>query len=131
LISLLGRSGLVGQPLFEATGFSLPYTTAAVVVAQTFVSMPFLVITLEGAIRTSGTSHEQIAATLGAGRWRVLTHVTLPLILPGLVAGTVLCFARAIGEFGATALFAGNAEGVTRTMPLAIYTAFNGVGVSQ
>lgn len=131
LISLLGRSGLVGQPLFEVTGFSLPYTTAAVVVAQTFVSMPFLVITLEGAIRTSGTSHEQIAATLGAGRWRVLTHVTLPLILPGLVAGTVLCFARAIGEFGATALFAGNAEGVTRTMPLAIYTAFNGVGVSQ
>ncbi|MCW4458690.1 ABC transporter permease [Microbacterium sp. MPKO10] len=131
LISLLGRSGLVGQPLYEATGFSLPYTTAAVVVAQTFVSMPFLVITLEGAIRTSGVSHEQIAATLGAGRWRVLTRVTLPLILPGLVAGTVLCFARAIGEFGATALFAGNSEGVTRTMPLAIYTAFNGVGVSQ
>ncbi|WP_166996571.1 molybdate ABC transporter permease subunit [Paramicrobacterium fandaimingii] len=131
LISLLGRSGLIGQPIFEATGLSLPYTTAAVVVAQTFVSMPFLVITLEGAIRTSGTSHEQIASTLGAGRWRVLSRVTLPLIMPGLVGGTVLCFARAIGEFGATALFAGNAEGVTRTMPLAIYTAFNGVGVSQ
>lgn len=131
LISLLGRSGLIGQPLYEATGFSLPYTTPAVVVAQTFVSMPFLVITLEGAIRTSGISHEQIASTLGAGRWRVLTRVTLPLILPGLVGGTVLCFARAIGEFGATALFAGNAEGVTRTMPLAIYTAFNGVGVTQ
>ncbi|WP_166990602.1 molybdate ABC transporter permease subunit [Paramicrobacterium chengjingii] len=131
LISLLGRSGLIGQPIFEATGWSLPYTTAAVVVAQTFVSMPFLVITLEGAIRTSGTSHEQIASTLGAGRWRVLSRVTLPLIMPGLVGGTVLCFARAIGEFGATALFAGNSEGVTRTMPLAIYTAFNGVGVSQ
>lgn len=131
LISLLGRSGLIGQPIYEATGFSLPYTTPAVVVAQTFVSMPFLVITLEGAIRTSGISHEQIASTLGAGRWRVLTRVTLPLILPGLVGGTVLCFARAIGEFGATALFAGNAEGVTRTMPLAIYTAFNGVGVTQ
>lgn len=131
LISLLGRSGLIGQPIYEATGFSLPYTTPAVVVAQTFVSMPFLVITLEGAIRTSGISHEQIASTLGAGRWRVLTRVTLPLILPGLVGGTVLCFARAIGEFGATALFAGNAEGITRTMPLAIYTAFNGVGVTQ
>lgn len=82
-------------------------------------------------MRTSGVSHEQVAATLGAGRWRVLTRITLPLVLPGLVAGTVLCFARALGEFGATALFAGNAEGTTRTMPLAIYTAFNGVGVSQ
>lgn len=131
LLALLGRSGLVGKPIFEATGFSLPYTTAAVVVAQAFVAMPFLVITLEGTLRTSGVSHEQRAATLGAGRWRVLTRVTLPLILPGLAAGTVLCFARALGEFGATALFAGNAAGVTRTMPLAIYTAFNGVGVTQ
>ncbi len=131
LLSLLGRSGLVGKPLFESTGFSIPYTTAAVVIAQTFVALPFLVIALEGAVRTSGVSHEQVAATLGAGRWRVLTRITLPLVLPGLVAGTVLCFARALGEFGATALFAGNAEGTTRTMPLAIYTAFNGVGVSQ
>jgi len=131
LLSLLGRSGLVGKPVFEATGFSLPYTTAAVVVAQAFVSLPFLVITIEGALRTSGTGHEQVAASLGAGPWRVLTRVTVPLVLPGLVAGTVLCFARAIGEFGATALFAGNSPGVTRTMPLAIYTAFNGVGVTQ
>ena len=131
LLALLGRSGLVGKPLFEVTGFSLPYTTAAVVVAQAFVALPFLVIALEGALRTSGIGHEQVAATLGAGRWRVLTRITLPLVLPGLVAGTVLCFARALGEFGATALFAGNAEGITRTMPLAIYTAFNGVGVTQ
>lgn len=131
LLSLLGRSGLVGRPLFEATGFSLPYTTAAVVVAQTFVSLPFLVITLEGALRTSGIAHEKVAAGLGAGPWQVLTRVTLPLLIPGLVAGSALCFARAMGEFGATALFAGNAEGVTRTMPLAIYTAFNGVGVTQ
>lgn len=131
LLSLLGRSGLIGRPLFEATGFSLPYTTTAVVVAQSFVALPFLVITIEGALRTSGTGYEQVAASLGAGRWRVLTRVTLPLVLPGLVAGTVLCFARAVGEFGATALFAGNSAGVTRTMPLAIYTAFNGVGVSQ
>jgi molybdate transport system permease protein len=131
LISLLGRSGLIGQPIFASTGFSLPYTTVAVVIAQAFVSFPFLVITLEGALRTSGTAHEQVAASLGANPWRVLTRVTLPLLLPGLLAGTALCFARAVGEFGATALFAGNTAGVTRTMPLAIYTAFNGVGVSK
>jgi molybdate transport system permease protein len=131
LLSLLGRSGLLGQPVFEATGFSLPYTTAGVVVAQVFVAMPFFVISVEGALRTSGQSHEFVAASLGANRWRVLTRVTVPLVMPGLVAGTVLAFARAMGEFGATALFAGNAPGVTRTMPLAIYTAYNGVGVSQ
>jgi molybdate transport system permease protein len=131
LLSLLGRTGVVGKPLFAHYGFSLPYTTAGVVVAQAFVAMPFFVITVEGTLRTSGTGHEQIAATLGAGRWRVLTRITVPLIMPGLVAGTVLCFARALGEFGATALFAGNSPGITRTMPLAIYTAFNGVGVSQ
>ncbi|MCF8603926.1 molybdate ABC transporter permease subunit [Gordonia sp. HY442] len=131
LLSLLGRSGLIGKPIFAWSGFSLPYTTGAVVVAQAFVALPFFVITVEGALRTSGVSHEQIASTLGAGRWRVLTRITLPLVMPGLVAGTVLAFARALGEFGATALFAGNAPGVTRTMPLAIYTAFNGVGVTQ
>ena len=131
LLSLLGRSGLVGKPLFEATGFSLPYTTAAVVVAQTFVALPFYVITVEGALRTAGGGYEQIAATLGAGRWRVLGRITLPLVLPGLAAGAALAFARALGEFGATALFAGNSPGVTQTMPLAIYTAFNGVGVTQ
>ncbi|MGO3326180.1 molybdate ABC transporter permease subunit [Gordonia sp. (in: high G+C Gram-positive bacteria)] len=131
LLSLLGRSGLIGRPIFAWSGYSLPYTTVAVVVAQAFVALPFFVITVEGALRTSGVSHEEIASTLGAGRWRVLTRVTLPLVMPGLVAGTVLAFARALGEFGATALFAGNAPGVTRTMPLAIYTAFNGVGVTQ
>ncbi len=131
LLALLGRSGLVGAPLFEWTGFSLPYTTAAVIVAQTFVALPFLVITLEGALRTSGTSHEQVAASLGARPAQVLTRVTLPLITPALIAGCALSFARAMGEFGATALFAGNSPGVTRTMPLAIYTAFNGVGVTQ
>lgn len=131
LLSLLGRSGLIGKPLFESSGFSLPYTTAGVVVAQAFVAMPFLIISLEGSLRTSGQGHEEVAASLGANRWRVLTRVTLPLVTPGLVAGTVLAFARAMGEFGATALFAGNAQGITRTMPLAIYTAYNGVGVSQ
>lgn len=131
LLALLGRSGLLGRPLFTGFGFSLPYTTAGVVVAQVFVALPFLVITLEGALRTSGTAHERVAASLGAGPWQTLTRVTLPLLVPGLVAGCALSFARAMGEFGATALFAGNAPGVTRTMPLAIYTAFNGVGVSQ
>lgn len=130
LLYLLGRNGLAGQWL-HVLGISIPFTTAAVVIAQSFVALPFLVITLEGALRTTGTRIEAVAATLGAGPWTVFRRVTLPLALPGLIAGTVLCFARALGEFGATALFAGNAEGITRTMPLAIYTAFNGAGVSQ
>ena len=99
--------------------------------AQTFVALPFLVLALEGWLRTTGVGYEQTAAALGAGRWTILRRVTLPLVAPGLLAGTVLCFARAIGEFGATALFAGNAPGVTQTMPLAIYTAFNGAAVGR
>lgn len=131
LLSLMGRSGLIGKPLFESLGISVPYSTLGVVVAQAFVAMPFFVISVEGALRTSGQGHEAVAASLGANRWRVLTRVTIPLVTPGLVAGTVLAFARAMGEFGATALFAGNSPGITRTMPLAIYTAYNGVGVTQ
>jgi molybdate transport system permease protein len=130
LLYLLGRTGLIGASL-TAFGIQIPFTTAAVVIAQSFVALPFLVISVEGALRTSGTRYESIAATLGARRWTTFRRVTLPLVAPGLIAGTVLCFARALGEFGATALFAGNAAGVTRTMPLAIYTAFNGAGVSQ
>lgn len=131
LLYLLGRGGLVGHWLYVGFGVSIPFTTLAVVLAQTFVALPFLVISLEGALRSTGTRIEVVAATLGAGPWTVFRRVTLPLAVPGLVAGTVLSFARALGEFGATALFAGNAEGITRTMPLAIYTAFNGAGVSQ
>jgi len=130
LLYLLGRTGLIGASLV-AFGIEIPFTTAAVVIAQSFVALPFLVISVEGALRTSGTRYEAVAATLGAGRWTTFRRVTLPLVTPGLIAGIVLCFARALGEFGATALFAGNAAGVTRTMPLAIYTAFNGAGVSQ
>lgn len=130
LLSLLGRGGLLG-PALSAAGIQIPFTTAAVVIAQVFVALPFLVISAEGALRTAGTGHEVVAATLGANRFTVFRRVTLPLVAPGLVAGTVLCFARALGEFGATALFAGNAPGVTRTMPLAIYTAFNGAGVQE
>ncbi len=130
LLFLFGRSGWLG-PLLAEVGVRIPFTTTAVVLAQTFVALPFLVLALEGALRTTGVGYEQAAAALGAGRWRILLRVTLPLAAPGLVAGVVLCFARAVGEFGATALFAGNAPGVTQTMPLAIYTAFNGAGVSQ
>lgn len=130
LLSLLGRNGLLGGVLSVA-GIQIPFTTAAVVVAQTFVALPFLVISVEGSLRAIGTGHELVAASLGASRFTVFRRVTLPLAAPGLLAGTVLCFARALGEFGATALFAGNAPGVTRTMPLAIYTAFNGAGVRE
>ncbi|MET0736388.1 MAG: ABC transporter permease [Microbacterium sp.] len=129
LLILLGRSGPVGTFLDEWWGLRIPFTTAAVVIAQVFVALPFLVLTLEGSLRTAGVDFERTAAALGAGRWRILWRVTLPLAAPGLIAGIILCFARAIGEFGATALFAGNAPGVTQTMPLAIYTAFNGSGV--
>ncbi len=131
LLYLLGRRGLVGRSLDAWFGVTIPFTTTAVVIAQVFVAMPFLVLGLEGALRTSGTRYETVAATLGAGRWTTLRRVTLPLAAPGLLAGTVLCFARALGEFGATALFAGNTPGVTQTMPLAIYAAFNGAGVTQ
>jgi len=130
LLFLLGRTGLVGASL-DAVGIRIPFTTGAVVIAQSFVALPFLVIAVEGAFRTAGVRYEQVAATLGASRWTTFRRVTLPLVAPSLVAGIVLCFARALGEFGATALFAGNQEGVTRTMPLAIYTAFNGGGIGQ
>ena len=130
LLSLLGRNGLLGDAL-EVLGLRIPFTTTAVVIAQTFVALPFLVISVEGSLRTIDTGHERVAASLGANRMTVFRRVTLPLAAPGILAGTVLCFARALGEFGATALFAGNAPGVTRTMPLAIYTAFNGAGVRE
>lgn len=131
LLFLFGRTGPIGAALDAWWGIRIPFTTAAVVIAQVFVGLPFLVLALEGAIRTSGLEYERTAATLGARRWTILWRVTLPLATPGLVAGVILCFARAIGEFGATALFAGNAPGVTQTMPLAIYTAFNGSGVGR
>ncbi|GAA1699352.1 ABC transporter permease [Microbacterium sediminicola] len=130
LLFLLGRNGWAG-PALSALGIQLPFTTAAVVIAQTFVALPFLVLSVEGTLRARGAGYEKAAAGLGAGRWMILRRVTLPLAAPGLVAGVVLSFARALGEFGATALFAGNAPGVTQTMPLAIYTAFNGAGVTQ
>lgn len=130
LLFLFGRTGPLGQAL-ESWGIQIPFSMTAVILAQTFVALPFLVLALEGSMRTAGVEFERTASTLGAGRWRILWRVTLPLAAPGLIAGVILAFARAIGEFGATALFAGNAPGVTQTMPLAIYTAFNGSGVGQ
>jgi molybdate transport system permease protein len=121
LLYLLGRTGLLGGVL-ELAGIRLPYTTAAVVLAQTFVAMPFLVVGLEGALRTAGGRYEQVAATLGAGPWLAFRRVTLPLLLPALGSSLVLTFARALGEFGATITFAGSLQGSTRTLPLAIYT---------
>ncbi|MFD7657848.1 molybdate ABC transporter permease subunit [Actinosynnema sp. NPDC059797] len=123
LLFVLGRRGVVGQYLDAWFGVSLPFTTAGVVVAEAFVAMPFLVISVEGALRAADPRYEEAAATLGASRWHAFRRVTLPSVLPGLVAGTVLCWARALGEFGATITFAGNFPGETTTMPLAVYLA--------
>ncbi|KAB8187529.1 molybdate ABC transporter permease subunit [Nonomuraea phyllanthi] len=123
LLLVLGRRGLVGQWLEASFGVSLPFTTAGVIVAEAFVAMPFLVVSVEGALRAADQRFEEAAATLGASRWTAFRRVTLPLIMPGVVAGAVLCWARALGEFGATITFAGNFPGTTRTMPLAVYLA--------
>ena len=123
LFYALGRRGLVGQYLDQWFGFTLPFSTAGVIVAQTFVAMPFLVITVEAAFRQQDVRFEDAARTLGASRWYVFRRVTLPAIRPGLIAGAVLAWARALGEFGATITFAGNFPGRTQTMPLAIYIA--------
>ncbi|GGK36134.1 molybdate ABC transporter permease subunit [Nocardia camponoti] len=123
LLLVLGRRGLVGRYLDAWFGISLPFTTVAVIIAEAFVAMPFLVIAVEGALRGTDIRYDEAAATLGASRWTTFRRVTLPSILPGVVAGTVLCWARALGEFGATITFAGSFPGTTTTMPLAVYLA--------
>ena len=123
LFFALGRRGLVGQYLDQWFGITLPFTTAAVVIAQTFVSMPFLVITVEASLRQLDDRYEDASRTLGASRWYTFRRVTVPAIRPALVAGAVLAWARALGEFGATITFAGNFPGRTQTMPLAVYIA--------
>ncbi len=123
LLLAFGRRGLAGGWLADAFGIHLPFTTAGAIVAETFVAMPFLVITVEAGLRSMDTRFEDAARTLGARRWTVLWRVTLPLVRPSLVAGAVLCWARALGEFGATITFAGNFPGRTQTMPLAVYLA--------
>ncbi|MHA7180882.1 ABC transporter permease [Arthrobacter sp. MDB2-24] len=120
LLYTFGRRGLLGGSL-HALGIDIAFSTTAVVMSQSFVALPFLVLSLEGALRSAGTRYEAVGATLGAGRWTVLRRITLPLVLPSLVSGTVLSFARALGEFGATLTFAGSLEGTTRTLPLEVY----------
>jgi len=123
LFFALGRRGLFGQWLDRWFGFRLPFTTWGVVVAQTFVAMPFLVLTVEAALRQHDHRIDDAARTLGGSPWYVFRRVTLPMVRPALVAGAVLAWARALGEFGATITFAGNYPGTTQTMPLATYLA--------
>lgn len=121
LLYTVGRTGFGGRVLELWFGITVPFTTAAVVLAQTFVSMPFLVVSLEGALRTAGERFESVAATLGASPATVFRRVTVPLVLPGVGSGLVLAFARALGEFGATIAFAGSLQGTTQTLPLLVY----------
>lgn len=123
LFASFGRRGIFGQYLDAWFGIRLPFTTAGVVLAQTFVAMPFLVLTVESSLRQVDHRVEDAARTLGASRWYVFTRITLPTIRPALIAGAVLAWARALGEFGATITFAGNFPGTTRTLPLATYLA--------
>ncbi len=115
------NNGLVGGWLHDAVGLQLTFSKAGAVLAETFVAMPFLVITVEAGLRSMDRRYEDAAASLGAGRWTVFRRVTLPLIAPSLWAGAALAWARALGEFGATITFAGNIQGRTQTMPLAVY----------
>ena len=123
LLFALGRRGVIGQPLNELTGLVLPFSMWGVILAVTFISMPFLVITVEGALRNLDRRYEGAAASLGARRWRVLWRVTFPMIAPSLGAGLALTWARALGEFGATVTFAGNLQGRTQTLPRAVFVA--------
>ena len=123
LFTAYGRRGMLGTPLSEWFGVQLPFSTAGVVMAQTFVAMPFLVLTVEAALRAVDRGPEEAARTLGAGSWTTFRRVTLPAIRPALLAGVVLAWARALGEFGATITFAGNLPGTTQTAPLAVYRA--------
>ncbi|MFJ4847739.1 MULTISPECIES: ABC transporter permease [unclassified Streptomyces] len=123
LLLALGRNGVVGRYLDQWFGLTLPFTTTGVIVAEAFVAMPFLVISVEGTLRAADPRYEEAATTLGASRFTAFRRVTLPLIAPGIAAGSVLAWARALGEFGATITFAGNFPGRTQTMPLAVYLA--------
>lgn len=124
LVAAFGRTGILGRPLLEATGFALPYTSPGVVAAHVFVSLPFVVISVEGALRAGDPAYDGAAATLGATRWTTFRRVTVPLALPGIAAGAVLAWARSLGEFGATITFAGAYPGRTQTMPVLVYETY-------
>ena len=123
LLFAFGRRGLLGGPVYDSTGLLLPFSASGVVAANTFVSLPFLVLTVESGLRAADVRYEDAAATLGASRWTIFRRVTVPHAAPSIVAGAVLCWARALGEFGATVTFAGNLQGRTQTMPLAVFLA--------
>jgi molybdate transport system permease protein len=123
LLLAFGRKGLVGSILYQAFGIQIAFTTAAAVMAETFVAMPFLVIAVEGGLRSLDPRYEEAARALGARGWMVFARVTLPLLRPAIFSGAVLCWARALGEFGATITFAGNFPGRTQTVPVAVYVA--------
>jgi molybdate transport system permease protein len=123
LLLAFGRRGIAGSLLYQAFGIQIPFTTAAAVMAETFVAMPFLVIAVEAGLRSLDHRYEEAARALGANQWTVLTRVTLPLLRPAIFSGGVLCWARALGEFGATITFAGNFPGRTQTVPIAVYLA--------
>lgn len=120
LLYTFGRQGLLGKSL-HLLGIDIAFSTTAVVLSQTFVALPFLVLSLEGALRSADQRYESVAATLGASPGTIFRRITIPLVLPGLISGAVLAFARSLGEFGATLTFAGSLQGVTRTLPLEIY----------
>ncbi len=123
LFLALGRRGLVGRLLDDWFGITVPFTGPAVVLAQVFVAMPFLVLTVDAALEQLDPRFEDAARTLGGSEWYVFRRVSLPAIRPALVTGAVLTWARALGEFGATITFAGSLPGTTRTMPLEVYLA--------
>lgn len=123
LFLAVGRRGVIGEPLDRLFGVTLPFTTPAVVLAQVFVAMPFLVLTVDAALEGLDHRYEEAARTLGGSEWYVFRRVTLPAIRPAVLTGAVLTWARALGEFGATITFAGSLPGITRTMPLETYLA--------
>jgi molybdate transport system permease protein len=131
LLAAFSRTGTVGGWLYDTFGVQLTFSTAGAILAETFVAMPFLVITVEAAFRSFDQRYEDAAATLGASRLVVFRRVTLPLVAPSLLAGAVLAWARALGEFGATITFAGNIQGRTQTLPLAVYLAREGGDASE
>ncbi len=124
LLLAFGRNGVLGRLLDQWFGVRLPFTTAGAILAETFVAMPFLVLSMEGVFASRSGDDEEAAATLGASPWSTFIRVTLPAVRPALVASAALCWARALGEFGATITFAGNFPGTTQTVPLAVYQAF-------